>query len=73
MELTVIYESPNPNIRRLLWGKLDIIRTVNLWLVMWDFNSALKGEERGLGAGVLSSFVNWVEQWGLIDLGIIGH
>lgn len=37
-----------------------------------DFNCVLKTDERHSDSGVSSSFVEWVERKGLIDLGYVG-
>lgn len=72
-ELTTIYASPKVSIRRDLWGKLNEINKKDPWMIRDDFNCVLKGEERSLGDGVSSFFIEWVDHNGLIDLGFIGQ
>lgn len=71
--LTAVYASPRANERRDLWPKLDTPQSGERWLVIGDFNCVLKGEERNSGTGVLDSFVHWVGQRRLIDLGYTGQ
>lgn len=67
-ELTAIYASPHANLRRQLWSALDQLVVEEAWVMIGDFNSVLKGEERSTGVGVSSAIVDWVDRQGLIDL-----
>lgn len=40
---------------------------------MYNFNCALRGDERSLGVGISSKFMSWVEQMGPVVLGFAGH
>lgn len=71
-ELTGIYASPITHIRRHIWGKLDSLIINRPWVIIGDFNCMLRDEEHSSGVGVSSSFVDWVEQRGPINLGYIG-
>lgn len=41
-------------------------------MMIGDFNCVLRGDERSLGVGVSSTFIDYVEHWGHIDLGFFG-
>lgn len=45
-ELTVVYASPNPSIRRHLWAALDEIVVSDPWLLVGNFNYVLLHDER---------------------------
>lgn len=67
-----MYASPTLSIRRHLWARLNQLYMEGLSLLIGDFNCVLKGKERSTGDGVSTSFVNWMNQRGLLDLGFSG-
>lgn len=71
-ELAALYASPNARRRRKIWSKLHEIKVENAWALIGDFNCVLTPEERSSGRGASSSFAEWVEQRGLIDMGYSG-
>lgn len=71
-ELMVVYASPQASLRRQLWSVLGQLELKEAWALIGDFNCVLRGEERNSGGGVSSSFVEWVEHNGLINLGYSG-
>ena len=77
--LSVIYGSPNPCLRRLLWQGLNQqYMNLNLpWFVAGDFNSVLTADEvsnKGkLDGRRCSGFLDWVSEHQLIDLGFSGQ
>lgn len=40
-DITVIYTSPIPSVRRFLWDKLDGIRVTRPWVLVGDVNCML--------------------------------
>lgn len=66
-----MYANPHANIRKYLWGKLNVMRIEHPWLIIGDFNCILREEERSSGKWVSSCSVEWVVQRGLIDMGYI--
>lgn len=71
-ELTAMYASPNPRLRRNLWSDLDMIEVCYPWLIIGDFNCILSDGERNSIGGVPSSFSRWTDERGLIDLRYVG-
>lgn len=71
-ELTALYASPQASSRRQLWSALDQIAVNGAWALIEDFNCVLRVEEWSSGNGVSSSFIDWAERTGLIDLGFSG-
>lgn len=72
-ELTAVYANPHAMGRRGLWEDLNQIIVESPWALIGDFNCVLKDDERNSDSGVSSSFVEWVERKGLIDLGYSGQ
>lgn len=68
-DLFAINAIPNPWVRRSLWAKLDALRSYGPWLFIEDFNFMLRGDEGSSGGGVSTSFVDWLDSNGLVDLG----
>lgn len=68
-ELIVIYLSPVASKRKEFWGTLDEMVIEKPWVLVSDYNCVLMDEERSLVRGVSSSFIDWVERRGLVDLG----
>lgn len=60
-ELIEIYASPITHVRRHIWGLLYLKILTRPWVIIGNFNCVLKGEEQSSGAGVTSSFDEWVE------------
>lgn len=62
--LTVVYDSPHPSTRRLLWNRLSAIglSISGPWLIVGDFNTVIHQSEKNGGAGVnhLSAFLQFI-------------
>lgn len=71
-DITAVYASPNPNIRRYLREKLNGIEVNRSLALIGGFNCTLLDEERSFGTGVSTCFQSWVGDRGLIDLGCVG-
>ena len=77
-QFTAIYGSPTPSLRERLWTDLKGIRTNSSgsWFLAGDFNAVLFSDERKGGRSSLrsgnKSFVNFVAEHSLIDLGFSG-
>lgn len=54
--------------RRATWGKLDGMHIEDVWALVGDFNCVLRPEERSLISGASTSFVEWVDRRGLLDM-----
>lgn len=72
-ELTAIYASPVPSKRPAIWNKLCSIRGTDPWVIIGDFNCTLKDGDRSSEGGVSTSFVQWVQEVGFMDIGFIGQ
>lgn len=72
-EITVVYASPNPIVRRFFWGKLNGIEVRRPWMLVGDFNCVLHDEERSSNSGVSSCFQSWVGAKELLDARFIGN
>ncbi|XP_039015801.1 uncharacterized protein LOC120146253 [Hibiscus syriacus] len=74
----VVYASPSISYRRLLWTNLERLNSGNgcPWLLGGDFNAILRPDERIGGAmnrvGTSNSFIDFVDGFGLSDLGFNG-
>lgn len=73
MLFTAVYASPRASIRKHLQAKLDETYNGDPWLVVGNFNCVLKGEKRSPRSGSSDSFLNWVAERGLIELGFSGR
>lgn len=71
-DLVAVYASPNPGVRKSLWNSLSNLAITRPWVIIGDFNCVLSSEERSPEGRTSSSFINWVEQMNLIDLGFEG-
>lgn len=71
-ELTTVYASPNTSRRRGFWSKLVMISFDNPWALIEDINCVLKAEERSTDSGASTSFAEWVDHTGHINLGYFG-
>lgn len=72
-EFTAIYASLRASIRRRLWTGPNKIKIEGPWVLLGDFNCVLNGGDRNKGGGESSSFVNWVEERGLLTWGSWVH
>ncbi|XP_038688766.1 uncharacterized protein LOC119987931 [Tripterygium wilfordii] len=76
--LTVVYGSPNFNLRKLLWMDLnsEIKDNLDPWMVVGDFNSVVSLEEVSSQAQFnfnrCKGFRDWIFDNGLIDMGFVG-
>lgn len=70
--LTAVYASSQLSARQFIWGKLNELEVKTPWALIGDFNYVLKTEERSSNSGASSSFIDWVDGNGLVDLGFIG-
>lgn len=71
-DLIAVYASPNPRIRCCLWTKLKALLRYGLRLFIGDFNCVLRGDERSSNGRESTTFVDWVDNSGLVDLGFSG-
>lgn len=70
-ELTAVYASLNPTIRRCLMEKLGGIEVSQPWILVGDFNCILHGEETSSNTEGSCSFKNLVGEIGLLNISFI--
>lgn len=70
--LMAVYASPKASVRQYLWRRLEELEVELRWVLIGDFNCILWSEERSSKTGVSSSFKDWVDRNGLIDIGYVG-
>ncbi|XP_074292872.1 uncharacterized protein LOC141619753 [Silene latifolia] len=75
--LSIIYASPHPATRELLWAFADVASTNDYpWLVMGDFKQIANLEDKMGGnqrfTRDMESFTTWMECCSLFDLGFTG-
>lgn len=67
-----MYARPIPQKRPAIKANLQLIRRSDPWILIGDFNSTLKNEERSTEGGASMRFINWIQEKRLIDLGFVG-
>ncbi|XVF54107.1 hypothetical protein PTKIN_Ptkin05aG0154200 [Pterospermum kingtungense] len=76
--LSIIYSSPDYSLRKLLWKDLDQVRLAvdGPWLPVRDYNLVYLANESSskyiFNQNRNSSFVDWIFDQGLMDLGSVG-
>lgn len=73
----MIYASPTPSCRKLLWKYLDEVKGIvqGPWVIAGDFNEIISGvEKKGRTDNFVStSFKDWIDKYASIDLGFKGQ
>lgn len=70
--MTTVYASHRPHLINQLREKINANKVRHPWVLLSDFKCVFQAWECSSGTGVSSSFVSWVRQRGLIDLGFTG-
>lgn len=65
--LTIVYASPKPIERGLLWKELEAIEASSPWCVIGDFNAVLHSDERSPVGRNSVCFQEWVRKSGMVD------
>lgn len=71
-DFTAVYASPRATSHSVLWGDLNKVEVGGVLGNSWGFQLCIKEEEWSSGGGALTTFANWAEVRGLIDLGFTG-